>query len=104
MTEPVETREIRVGKGKALGVHVRLPGEGANLLVVRADLGYVMCGYLNLELADEVGDSAVLVRGVTTLDEVMAAKVVGVTSQSRALGVLPGMPVTEALALMTADC
>lgn len=100
MAETVEVREVPVGKGKVTGVHVRMPGEGANLLVLRADRGYVMCGYLNLEVAEKVGDTAVLVRGVKTIEDVLAAKVVDATSRAKALGIAAGQPVTDALSLL----
>ncbi len=100
MAETVEVREVRIGKGEALGIHVRLPGEGANLLIVRADRGYIMCGYLNLAVAEEFGDAAALVRGVGSIEDVLEAKVVDATSRAKALGVQPGMEVRRALALM----
>jgi len=97
MSECVEVQEIPIGRGKVTGIHVRLPGDGANLLIVRADRGYVMCGYLNLAVAEQVGDAAVLVRGVRSIEDVLAAHVVDATSRAKSLGVKPGQPVREAL-------
>ena len=100
MAKPAEVREVQIGKGKVVGVHVRLPGEGANLLLIRADRGYVMCGYLNLALAEEVGDAAALVRGVGSIEDVLEAKIVDATSKAKAMGVKPGMAARQALVLM----
>lgn len=93
----VEIREIGEGPARAVAIHVRLPGEGANLLVVRAEEGYLMCGYLNLAIAEEVGDAAALVTGVGTIDQFLNGRVAAVTTGARGRGVVAGMAVREAL-------
>ena len=99
----VQIVEIPVGRGKALGIHVQMPGEGANLLVVRGDHGFIMCGYLNMALAEEVGDAAAMVRGVNSIEDVLERTIVSVTSRARMLGVMPGMPARDALAKFMSD-
>jgi uncharacterized protein YunC (DUF1805 family) len=99
----VKIVEIPVGRGKALGIHVQMPGEGAHLLVVRGDRGFIMCGYLNVALAEEVGDAAAMVRGVNSIEDVLERTIVSATSHAQALGVVPGMPVRDALAKFVSD-
>jgi len=93
-----EVREVEVGGGKAIAVRVALPD--ANLLVVRARRGFVMCGYLDVSAAERFGDVAAVVRGVSSIEDVLGAKIAECTTKARELGVTPGMPAAEALALM----
>ncbi|MEW6592275.1 MAG: DUF1805 domain-containing protein [Candidatus Hadarchaeota archaeon] len=94
----VETKEIKIGRGKALGVKVEL--KGAPLVLIAAEKGYVMCGYLNLETAERLGQAAAIVRGVKTFDDVLNAEIAETTSGAKALGVKKGMSGREALERM----
>ena len=82
-----------------LGVRVELP-ESPPLLVVVAKKGFVMCGFLNLDVAEKLGVTAAVVSGVRTFEDVLAAEVKDVTSKARELGVTVGMKGVEALKLM----
>ena len=84
--------------GKAcLGVRVDLPGSSAPLLIVVADRGFVMCGFLNVETAERLGVAAAVVSGVKSFDDVLNGEVRAVTSRAQALGVKVGMKGAEAL-------
>ncbi len=81
------------------GIRVSLPN--ANLILLLGKKGFVMCGYLNLEAAEKLGDAAAIVTGVSTIEEALNADVKKVTSKARELGVREGMSGEEALKLLS---
>lgn len=91
----VETRDI----GPCTGVLVRL-GK-APLILVSAKKGFVMCGYLNMETAEKLSDAACMVRGVSSFEDVLCAKVVALTARAKELGVQEGMTGGEALKILS---
>lgn len=90
--------EIKLENGSALGL--KLDMEHAPLLVIRARNGFVMCGYLNIDVANKLGDAAVRVTGVRTFEDVLNAKAVEVSEAAKKLGITIGMPAREALMKM----
>ena len=90
--------EIKLGNGSALGL--KLDMEHAPLLVIRARKGFVMCGYLNMDVANKLGDAAVRVTGVKSFEDVLNAKAVDVSEAAKKLGITIGMPAREALMKM----
>jgi uncharacterized protein YunC (DUF1805 family) len=91
----METREIPLGKGKALGILVEM---GASpLVIVKASGAYVMCGYLNMTAANKLGDVAGRVTGVRTFDDVLAAEVVEVSEEAKRRGAVVGVTGREFL-------
>ncbi|MEM3596670.1 MAG: DUF1805 domain-containing protein [Candidatus Bathyarchaeia archaeon] len=90
---------LRVGSKACLGVRVELPNSPP-LLVVVADKGFVMCGFLNVEAAERLGVAAAMVSGVKTFEDVLRSSVKAVTSGAGALGVRVGMSGEEALKCM----
>ena len=93
--ELVETEKI----GRWTGIKIKL--QNASFLAVVAEKGYVMCGYLNIETAERLGDAACMVSGVKDFKGVLEAKIVKSTSKAKALGVMDGMPCEEALRLLS---
>ncbi|MBM4248029.1 MAG: DUF1805 domain-containing protein [Euryarchaeota archaeon] len=89
---------IRLGKGVALGVKVDLPK--APLVMVRADRGFAMCGYLNMDSVNKAGEVAVRVIGVRTFEDLLDARVANVSDEARKLGITEGMTAREALERM----
>ncbi|WP_162509647.1 YunC family protein [Thermogymnomonas acidicola] len=57
----------------------------------------MMCGYLDIETADRVGDVAVRVTGVRSLGDMLSATVRSVTGKARELGIREGQSVREIL-------
>lgn len=86
---------IDLGNSSAIGLKMDM--EHAPLLVIRAKKGFVMCGYLNMEAANKLGDAAVRVTGVKTFEDVLNAKAVDVSDAAKKLGISVGMPAKEAL-------
>jgi len=56
-----------------------------------------MCGYLNKDVAEKLGDAACIVRGVSTADDVLKAKIVDCTEKAKQYGIRVGMSGREAL-------
>ena len=71
----------------------------ASLIVVRCARGFLMCGYLSLEKAEQLGDAAVRVAGAS-FDDVLANKVTGMTAKAAELGVTPDMTGAEAASVL----
>lgn len=97
------TETIKIGATSAEGTMVpSLAGEGhASLIVIRCAKGFLMCGYLSLEKAEQLGDVAVRVAG-GSFDEVLANKITGMTPQAAALGITEGMTGLQAAELLNA--
>lgn len=96
-----EIRTLEIGGGTAEGIIVpELAGEGhASLIAIRLKRGFLMCGYLSLEKAEQLGDAAVRVAGAG-FDEVLANRITGMTEKARALGVTDGMTGAEAAEIL----
>ena len=73
----------------------------AALLVIRARHGFVMCGYLNIAIADKLGDAACKVTGVDSFEDVLDAKVIEVSLKARELGITEGITGKEALDILS---
>jgi uncharacterized protein YunC (DUF1805 family) len=81
---------------KVTGVEVPLPK--APLVVAYGKDGFVMCGYLNTDAADRMNVAAAMVRGVKTVDDLLAAKVESISKAAGQKGVALGMTGKDALA------
>jgi uncharacterized protein YunC (DUF1805 family) len=79
------------------GVKSTIPG-GPPLLLIKGEKGFVMCGYLNAEVAERVGLAAAIVSGVKSFEDVLNAEVKVSTSKAKELGVEPGKIVKDVIA------
>ncbi|CAG5091862.1 YunC [Thermobacillus xylanilyticus] len=88
--------------GVALGVEVLLPK--TTLLAITTDVGYIMCGALDVALLNErLRDRGIVAGravGVRTLEQLMEAPLESVTTAAEARGILPGMRGADALKMM----
>ncbi|VVB61965.1 Uncharacterised protein [uncultured archaeon] len=91
----MKTQTISLEKGKVTGYCIDL-GK-APLLIIQAKKGYVMCGYLNMNAANKIGDIAGKVTGVKTFDEMLNAGVVEVSENAKLTGLTQGMNVKDFL-------
>jgi uncharacterized protein YunC (DUF1805 family) len=90
--------QIQLENGCALGLRFEM--QKYPLLVIRAEKGFLMCGYLNVSAAESLGDAAAKVKGVQNFEDMLKAQIVEVTQQARELGIEPGMTGKEALEKM----
>ncbi len=92
----IEIEKLEV-EGKAfLGLRVEMPGTPPMLLILGKS-GFVMCGYLNLEVAEKLGAAAAVVTGVNTFEDVLNAEIKAATSRGESRGLKPGKIVREVI-------
>ena len=90
--------QVRLKNGTVLGIRIDL--NIAPILVMKADKGFVMCGYLNIDAAEKMGDVAARVSGVRTFEDVLEARINQATTKANGLGIKEGMTGREALELL----
>lgn len=91
-------REIGIGKKCIEAFLVRLFDK--NLIILKGSKGYVMCGYLNLKVAEKFKDAAVKITGVSTIKQALQATVYSRTSLAGRLGIYKGQPIRETLKII----
>lgn len=92
----ISVMSVKVNDETCLGVRVELP-DSPPLLLVIADKGFVMCGFLNVDVAQNLGVAAAVVSGVKSFEDVLNAEVKAITSKARDLSVSVGMKGVDAL-------
>jgi uncharacterized protein YunC (DUF1805 family) len=95
----ISVMTVKVDGKNCLGLRVDLPGSPPLLLII-AEKGFVMCGFLNVEAAERFGVAAAMVSGVKSFEDMLNAQVKAVTSRARGFGVEVGMKGAEALKRM----
>ncbi|MCD6242742.1 DUF1805 domain-containing protein [Candidatus Bathyarchaeota archaeon] len=92
----IYVEKLDVEGKETLGLKVELPGSPPLLLIV-GDKGFIMCGYLNVEVAEKLQVAAAVVSGVKNFDDVLNAEIKAVTSRAKELGINVGLKGKEAL-------
>lgn len=87
---------VKVDGKSCLGLRTDLP-DSPPLLLITAEKGFVMCGFLNVESDEKLGVAAAVVSGVKTFDDVLNGQVKAVTPKAKSLGVEVGMKGADAL-------
>ncbi|MDH5448601.1 MAG: DUF1805 domain-containing protein [Candidatus Bathyarchaeota archaeon] len=95
----IEVGQLKVDGKTALGLKVDLP-DSPPLVAVIGERGFVMCGFLNVDVAERLGVTAAMVSGVKTFDDVLDAEVKAVTSKAKMKGIKQGMKGREAVKLL----
>ena len=67
------------------------------LILIKGEKGFVMCGYLNIESAQNLGAAAVIVKGVNNFEDVLNAEIKSATEKAKELGLKPGMIVKDVI-------
>jgi uncharacterized protein YunC (DUF1805 family) len=65
------------------------------LLIISGTRGLLACGYLNMETFNKTGETAAIVTGVKTFDDMLNAKAVKVSNAADQAGIKPGMTGAE---------
>lgn len=68
-----------------------------SFILLKGRCGYVMCGYLDLRVAEKFKDAAARIVGVSTINEALNASVHSCTQLARKLGIFKGQPIKETL-------
>ncbi len=84
----VEISKISIAGKEFLGVKVNL--QNAPLLLLKGEKGFAMCGYLNPQTAEKLGDVAVIVSGVKDFDDMLDAPIKWVSPKAKDLGIKIG--------------
>jgi len=96
----ISVTTIKVADKNCTGLRAELP-DSPPLLLIIAEKGFVMCGFLSIESAEKLGVTAAVVSGVKTFDDVLNGTVRTVTLKAKSLGIDPGMKGADALKLMS---
>lgn len=80
---------LKLEKGQLTGYCIDL-GK-APLIILQARKGYLMCGYLNMNTANKLGDIAGKVTGVKTYDDMLNAPIIEVSENAKKEGLTEGM-------------
>jgi len=91
-------KRIKIGKKYIDAVSMKLMSK--NLVLIKGDKGYIMCGYLNLSAANKFGDAAIKIVGVSSVEEALKTKVFACSRAAKRLGVHKGQPVKEAIKII----
>ena len=78
-----------------------IPTNNTFVLIIAAENGFLGCGYINVEVANRVGDVCAIVTGVKTPEDMLEAYIVDMSEKAAELGVKKGMNGAEALILMS---
>ncbi len=91
---------LRIGEKSCVGLKVDPPDTPSIILII-ADKGFVMCGLLNVDIAEKLGVSAAMVSGVKSFEDVLHGEVKAATSKAKSLGVYIGQTGADALRKLT---
>ncbi|MCP4649390.1 MAG: YunC family protein [PVC group bacterium] len=72
----------------------------AKLILAAAPKGFVMCGYLDISVAEKLNDVACVVSGVASVEELLAKPIVKLTPRAEQMGISLGISGREALEIM----
>jgi uncharacterized protein YunC (DUF1805 family) len=89
-------KEILLNGKKYLGLEGEI-SPGSNLVFIKGTIGFIMCGYLNLETAEKMNNVAAIATGVKTIDDMLKKNIISSTANARKIGIVPGICVLEAL-------
>lgn len=94
----ITAQNIKIGSKNIKAVLIPLAQK--NLIVLRGSKGYVMCGYLNLKVAEKFKDAAVKIVGVTSIAEALKANVFACSPCARRLGISKGQKIKDVLRII----
>lgn len=85
----MDKQHIRIEKGMVTGYTIDLGN--SPLLVIKAKKGYIMCGYLNIQTANMLGDIAGKVTGVRTIQDMLKQTIVEASEKAQQAGLRTAM-------------
>jgi len=74
-----------------------LPVPPSRLIFLTTEHGFIGCGFFDMQTFGRLGIPAVRITGVSTLEELLAGKIVEMTASAESAGVRIGMSGYEAL-------
>src|SRR5690554_336087 len=99
----IEVIPIKLENGVAMGISVQYPK--TTLLSICTEVGYIMCGVLDVALVDNLHQDRKIVAArmihVRSFEDLLNATVMEATRQAQEIGIVPGKTTgREALELM----
>ena len=94
----VETDIIETKNGAAMGIAISMPK--TKLLIIRAEKGYMACGYFDIKTIEALEDAAVIVKNVNSFSKMLKGKIEYVSKKAKKLGIKKQMTPMQALELM----
>ncbi len=91
----LKSGKIKVGQRKITAITMKLGDK--NLVVLSGRKGFIMCGYLNMAVANKFGDIAIKITGVSTIKDALFAKVHSASNTAKRLGIKKGQPIKDVL-------
>jgi uncharacterized protein YunC (DUF1805 family) len=95
----INVTPLKIDDKVAVCLRVDLPDSPPLLLIV-GRTGFVMCGFLNIDVAERLNVIAAMVSGVKTFDDVLAAEIKALTSKAQTKGMKVGMKGEDAVKLL----
>jgi uncharacterized protein YunC (DUF1805 family) len=97
------TKSYETMNGLVEGLQVKW--QGFSILLVTGSKGFLVCGVFDLEKIESFGAAAAMVESspdnpIGTLERFPLRKIKAVNRHAEALGILPGMEVTDAFSLI----
>lgn len=74
-----------------------LPVPRSNLIFIKTAGGFIGCGFFDMKTFDKLGIPAARITGVSTIEELLAGKIVDMTESAEKAGVRIGMSGYDAL-------
>jgi len=95
----INVAPLKIDDKVAVGLRVDLPDSPPLLLIV-GRTGFVMCGFLDIAIAEKANAAAAKVSGVKTFDDVLAAEIKAVTPKAQMKGIKVGMKGKDGVKLL----
>lgn len=90
----VRTEPIAVGDAVVQGVRIDMPS--APVLMLVGEKGFLGCGYFRPDVADKFSHAVAIVSGVSSFEDMLAARVAVVSEAAAGLGIEENMSGAEA--------
>ncbi|HDL09870.1 MAG TPA: DUF1805 domain-containing protein [Candidatus Omnitrophica bacterium] len=91
-------RKLKIGKKQVEAFQLKLFSR--NLIVIKGSKGYIMCGYLDMDTAEKLGEVAVRISGVNTISQALKGNVESCSKNAHRLGIYKGQPITEVIEII----
>lgn len=95
MTKFIKLKKIKIGNNSLIAFSLQL--QKKSFVLIRGTKGYIMCGYLDLRIADKFGDTAIKVVGVKSITEALRARAYSLSKKAKSMGLRRNQPIKEIL-------
>ncbi|MEM0127660.1 MAG: DUF1805 domain-containing protein [Thermoplasmatales archaeon] len=76
---------------------IKIDSVPAPIVIITGKVGFLMCGYLDIQAADRLGSVAASSTGVNSIDDLLNKEIVKVSSKGKEAGIKVGMKGRDAL-------